>query len=224
MQKTIIHKSLTVFYRTEYGEGQTLPDIPLVLLHGFAEDGWIWDQQVEYLKKNHRLIIPDLPGSGRSSLLPAETSVEELADFINAILDAEKTEKCVLVGHSMGGYITLAFAEKYPLRLKAFGLFHSTAYSDSEEKKKARRKSIELIRNYGVPAFIRQSTPNLFSENFRRLHPEIIEGLINRYANFHPDMPGLAYIHILENAGHMGMLEESARTNLLLDEFLQQVR
>lgn len=283
MDKTIFHQSLTVYYRME-GIGQEglsvredpmsqgrLPGPPVLLLHGFAEDNSIWDGQVEYLKKNYRVIIPDLPGSGRSSLLRGETSMENLADFVAAILDGENIRQCVLIGHSMGGYIALAFAEKYPDRLKALGLFHSTAYADSEEKKIARRKGIEFIRKNGSSSFIRQSIPNLFAERSRKEQPGIIAGLIDRYINFNPDsliyyynamirrpdrteilkkftkpilfiigsqdnavpledslqqshMPGLSYIHILENTGHLGMLEDREGSNLILDEFLGQIR
>ena len=69
-----------------------------------------------------------------------------------------------LIGHSMGGYITLAFAEKYPEILNAFWLFHSSAYADDDSKKETRKKGIEFIKNNGVAAFVKTSAPNLFSE------------------------------------------------------------
>src|SRR5437667_131939 len=81
--------------------------------------------------------IPELPGSGRSDMID-DMSIEGMDEAIHAIIDLEKKEKCIIIGHSMGGYITLAFAEKYPGYLSAFGLFHSTAYPDSEEKIAAR--------------------------------------------------------------------------------------
>src|SRR5450631_3158515 len=82
MDKTVHHQSLPIFYRTEGPGGAVQASAPLLLLHGFAEDGRIWDGQVEYLKEDHRLLIPDLPGSGRSSPLPGPTSMEELADAV----------------------------------------------------------------------------------------------------------------------------------------------
>jgi len=277
MDKSILHQSLTVFYRDEGpddtpGHGNA-PGINaragdvLVLIHGFAEDGAIWDRQTEYLKKNHRLLVPDLPGSGRSSALPRETTMDELADFIKAVLDAEAVGQAILIGHSMGGYITLAFAEKYPGRLKAFGFFHSTAYADTEEKRSARRKGIEFIRNNGAALFIKQSIPNLFAEGSRAEHSATITKLTDRYANIDPGsliyyyramidrpdrtetlkrtalpvlfiiggqdptipvqssleqthMPQLALIHVLVASGHMGMLEEGAAGNAILEKFL----
>jgi pimeloyl-ACP methyl ester carboxylesterase len=250
--------------------------MPVVLIHGFAEDGFIWERQVQYLRRDHRLIIPDLPGSGNSpplnpvNPLNAETSMEELADAIKAILDAENIDQAVLVGHSMGGYISLAFAEKYEDRVAALGLFHSTAYPDSEEKKALRRKSVEFIRKNGSETFIRQSIPNLFAEGSKEKHPEWVEEVIERYCGFNPDsliyyynammqrpdrtatlqqfrrpvlfvigehdntlpltaslrqihMPEISSIHILDQTGHMGMLEEADRSNRILDEFLHFV-
>jgi pimeloyl-ACP methyl ester carboxylesterase len=275
MDKTLLHRSRTIFYRAQ---GASLPadastapaPLPLVLIHGFAEDGAIWNRQANHLKKNYFLVIPDLPGSGRSSPLPAATSMEGLADAIAAVLDAEKIEQCALVGHSMGGYIALAFVEKYPGRCKAFGLFHSTAYPDSEEKKNTRRKSIAFIRKHGAAEFIRQSTPNLFAESSRKQHPEWVSEITERYAGFDPDtlvhyyeamidrpdragvlkgsglptlfiigsqdntisletslqqshIPALSDIHILDQAGHMGMLESTERCNQILDEFLSVI-
>ncbi|HWK08283.1 MAG TPA: alpha/beta fold hydrolase [Puia sp.] len=256
---------MALSYRIE-GEGT---GSPVVLLHGFAEDGAIWNQQLAFLKKNHLLIIPDLPGSGQSSPLSGPITLEELAEFIKAILDAEKITQCILIGHSMGGYITLAFAEKYPDRLKALGLFHSIAFADSEEKKAGRQKSIEFIGKNGAPAYIRQSTPNLFSEYSRKAHPEWITSLTDRYAASIPadtliyyqqamisrpdrsqvlaqfpkpvlfiigqqdnvipldaslrqtHIPVLSYIHLLENSGHMGMIEDSAASQNILHDFLR---
>lgn len=240
---------------------------PLVLLHGFAEDSSIWDRQKEYLKDKYHLIIPDLPGSGNAPLT-SDTSMEGLAATVKARLDAENIEQCIMVGHSMGGYVTLAFAELYPDRLKAIGLFHSTSYPDTEEKKAARRKSIEFIQKNGAAPFIRQSTPNLFSEKSRNEHPQWVSDLIRRYSNFNPDaliryyeamilrpdrshvlnnfsrpvlfiigrqdgavplkaslqqchMPSIAYIHILEDAGHMGMIEAGDKAGHILDNFLK---
>ena len=91
-----------------------------------------------------------------------------------------------MVGHSMGGYITLAFAEKYPERLTSFALFHSSAYADNEEKKVARRKNIGFILNNGSAKFLAQAIPSLFHEKYKTEHPEGVVELIERYANFSP--------------------------------------
>lgn len=145
--------------------------VPLVLLHGFAEDSSLWDRQKEYLKDKFRLIIPDLPGSGNTPLAnDSATSMEGLAAAVKARLDAENIQQCILVGHSMGGYVTLAFAELYPYTLKAFGLFHSTSYADTEEKKRpSAEKALNSYRRMAQPPLsaspLRTSSPNTRGRN-----------------------------------------------------------
>ena len=169
-----------IFYRLE-GSGPVV-----VLIHGFAEDGMIWKNQASFLQNNFRVIIPDLPGSGNSEGYEEMLTMDDYSVIIKNILDKESIDKCIIVGHSMGGYIALAFAEKYPEDLTAFGLFHSTAFADIEEKKAARKKGIEFIKKHGAAAFIRQSTPNLFSTNTKEKKPAIIADLIQQYDNFRP--------------------------------------
>jgi pimeloyl-ACP methyl ester carboxylesterase len=177
VDKTVELNGGSLFYR-DSGSGE-----PVLLLHGFAEDGAVWEKVEEQLGAGLRLLIPDLPGSGRSSL-GTETTIESMAAAVKGLLDQEGIEKCTSIGHSMGGYIALAFAELYPERLRAFGLFHSTACADSEEKKAGRLKSIAFIREHGVQPFIRQSTPGLFAPETRGDRPGLVEGMIGRYRSF----------------------------------------
>ncbi|HWB92606.1 MAG TPA: alpha/beta fold hydrolase, partial [Puia sp.] len=107
-----------------------------------------------------------------------------LAATLQQLLDKEGIDRCVLIGHSMGGYISLAFAEHYPGRMLGLGFFHSTAFADSEEKKTARRKSIEFIRQHGAAPYIRQSTPNLFAAGTREERPALVEDMIRSYSGF----------------------------------------
>ena len=101
-------------------------------------------------------------------------SLEEHAAAILHILDKEEIGNCTLVGHSMGGYIALAFAELYPERLQALGLFHSTAMEDSEEKKAHRIRSIAFMEQYGVSPFLREVIPNLYGEAYRRTKEDAV--------------------------------------------------
>src|SRR5690606_2035738 len=137
-------KNKTIFYRKE-GEGN-----PVMLVHGFGEDGTIWKHQVEKLKNHFLLIIPDLPGSGKSELLDGDCTIEDYAEVIRTIADTEllsndQYQTFSLIGHSMGGYISLAFAKKYSHLLNSFGLFHSSAFADNGEKISAREKVIDFI-------------------------------------------------------------------------------
>jgi pimeloyl-ACP methyl ester carboxylesterase len=247
------------------GEGQTL-----VLVHGFGEDSRIWDQQVAELKKIARIIVPELPGTGSTPMDPA-VSMESMADGIAAILEKEKITKVILIGHSMGGYITLAFAEKYPEKLLAFGMVHSTAYADSDQKKIARQKSIEFIRQHGTAAYLDISTPNLFAEKNRSFMDKIIHSVATTNSYIRPEalisfleammkrmdktlilreslvpvlfiagkedqavpfadtmqqvhLPELSYIHILQQSGHMGMLEETDKCTDAITQFLNLAR
>lgn len=180
MDKMITFRNANLHYEI-HGSGK-----PVMLIHGFAEDTTVWEQQVPSLQNDFRLIIPDIPGSGKSIMNNYGALVEDHAECIKAILDAENINSATIIGHSMGGYIALAFAEKYPLRLNALGLFHSTAYPDNEEKKDLRRKSISFIRQNGSAPFIEQSVPNLFSEHTKKQKPHLITELVERYSQFDP--------------------------------------
>ncbi|MGB3005456.1 MAG: alpha/beta hydrolase [Chitinophagaceae bacterium] len=177
MNKELHYQGKKIFYRN-LGTGK-----PVFLIHGFGEDGEIWKAQAQFLKEKCQLIIPDLPGSGQSEMID-DMSIEGMAEVIFSIIQSENIQSCTLIGHSMGGYITLAFAEKYPHLLKAIGLFHSTAFPDNEEKKALRQKSIDFIKGHGPFGFLKTTIPNLFCENSREQMPATIKELINRAANF----------------------------------------
>src|SRR5690606_13602727 len=125
----------------------------VMLVHGFGEDSDVWRHQAAVLQENYTLIVPDLPGSGLSAFNPALKTMDDYAACLKAILDKEGIEKSALIGHSMGGYVTLAFAERYNSLLNGIGLVHSTAYPDSQEKIAVRRKSIAFMEKNGVEPF-----------------------------------------------------------------------
>lgn len=169
--------------------------MPVVLLHGFGEDSHIWDLQLAFLEGHCELIVPDIPGSGLSPVLqevsrdphdaPDEKiTIDDYCDCIYALLEHENISRCIMLGHSMGGYITLAFAEKHPARLIKFGLIHSTAFADSEEKKLNRMRGIELMQLYGGQQFLKTTIPNLFSAGFKKKSPQSVEALITAASSF----------------------------------------
>jgi pimeloyl-ACP methyl ester carboxylesterase len=147
---------------------------PVVLLHGFGEDSFVWQQLADDLHSTYKVIVPLLPGSSPSEAVE-DMSMEGLARAVNAILEEEGIGQCVLIGHSMGGYITLAFAELFPRKLKGFGLFHSSAYADSAEKVETRRKGIKFIEQHGALEFLKTSVPNLYSPTTKERCPSLIE-------------------------------------------------
>lgn len=183
--------------------------IPVMLVPGFGEDASIWDAQTKVLENDCTLLIPDLRGTGKASSSSLPASIEAMAADLLSILDAEKIQACILLGHSMGGYITLAFAEMYPERLLAFGLIHSTTYADTEEKKEMRRKAIAFINTHESAAFLKTSTPNLFSESFQREHASIIANLIEKSSTLQPSVFIAHYQAIMARPDRTHVLAES---------------
>jgi pimeloyl-ACP methyl ester carboxylesterase len=179
-QKSIHYQNANISYRIA-GKGKTV-----MLLHGFGEDGTVWGEQIEALKDYYRLIIPDIPGSGNSGFLP-HANIETYAQILKVIIDIELPESeqdFSLIGHSMGGYITLAFAEKFPALLNSFGLFHSSAFADNAEKKEVRTKAIAFIKEKGAYTFLKTSIPGLFNEQFAEDNQEYIDDLVEKSKAF----------------------------------------
>lgn len=200
LQKTLETKNSSIVYKM-LGSGN-----PVVLLHGFGEDGRIWDSVLESLSSNHTLIVPDLPGSGRSVMKKQSWSIDDFADCIEAILDQEGIQAVSMIGHSMGGYVALAFAERHPTSLKGLGLFHSSAFADSEEKKVTRRKGIQFIEDHGDIKFLEQATPSLFSEVTKSENPQAVKEFIAKFTNFQSG----ALVHYYE-----AMMQRPDRTPIL---------
>lgn len=151
----------------------------IVLLHGFTESLEIWDDFSAELSVDFKVICIDLPGHGKSACISKAHSMELMADAVKAVLDEESVEECVMIGHSMGGYVALAFAEKYPDSLKGLGLFHSSAFPDTAEGKAGRAKAIEAIeKNHS--GFIMNFIPDLFAPANRELLKKEINELVGK--------------------------------------------
>jgi pimeloyl-ACP methyl ester carboxylesterase len=147
----------TIYY-LDQGEGH-----PIVLLHGFCGSSHYWDEVIPPLSESYRVIAPDLPGHGHSEVIEKEASIDDIADMIKFLLDELNLQQVTMFGHSLGGYVTLSFAEKYSDRLKGFSLVHSTAFPDSEEAKKGRVNSVEKVKSEGIRPLIDGLVPKLFS-------------------------------------------------------------
>lgn len=182
---------------------------PIILIHGFGEDSRIWKHQIAYLENDFRLFVPDLPGTGQSAIGTGELSMESMAEALKQMLDEEKIDQCIMLGHSMGGYVTLAFAELYPERLAAFGLIHSTAYADNEEKKAARGKSILFIQEHSAAEFIKTTIPNLFSQRFNTEHKEQVDELITQGNQFTAEALIAYYRAMINRPNRSHILQQS---------------
>lgn len=161
----------SIFY-SEAGKG-----VPVVFLHGYCETSMIWKEFRNYLSRRNRVITIDLPGFGRSPRLNYAFSLQDIAAEIKQVLDEKKVTSFILVGHSLGGYVALAFAKQFPFALKGLGLFHSSIYEDTPDKKENRTKLIEFIKANGVKPFIKTFMPSLFYEKNRKNFDELIDEL-----------------------------------------------
>jgi pimeloyl-ACP methyl ester carboxylesterase len=184
-------------------EGAT-DGLPLVLLHGFCEDHSIWDPSLPHLHAI-RLLRLDIPGFGHSDL-PEAPSMHVYADAVRAVLDDLSIEQCVLVGHSMGGYIALEFAEKHPHRLAGLGLFHSHPFEDSAEGKKARLRGIEMLQSGKRDLYVAQLFPGLFAKAFAAAHPVLIQALIEKGKLHSPEGIGAALEGMMARKNHLETL------------------
>lgn len=262
------------FDNRQMGYQKTGTGPAVVLLHGFGEDHHIFNSTVAALEKKYTVVTPDLPGTGMSSIqsniFPPNFSIEYLADSIAALIDHEKIENYTILGHSMGGYTTMAFAKKYPAHLKAFGLLHSTALPDTPLKIENRLRGISFIEKMGAASFLETTATNLFGSHTKETNPHIVADFIKALPHFSNEsliayyqammarpnltavlattnipvlfvmgdqdiavaledtlpqtkMPNTAYLYVLENCGHMGMLEHPTRFNNAVLDFLDKV-
>ena len=170
MTKTIKYKNKQINY-SDSGQGNVL-----VLLHGFLESLEMWKIFSAELTKYFRVISIDLPGFGKSDCIEDVNLMELMAEVVKFVLDSLQIKKCVMAGHSMGGYITLAFADKFPEMLKGICLFHSQALPDTPEVKLNRERSIEIIKSQREN-FINRFIPDLFAPSNLKLFKHEIEEL-----------------------------------------------
>lgn len=153
---------------TKEGQGNTI-----VLLHGFMESLQIWKDFSHELSANFNVICIDLPGHGESECISDVHSMDLLADVVKQIVDSLRISSFVLIGHSMGGYVSLQFAYQYPAMLKGLCLFHSHALADTEEAKFNRDRTCEIVKK-NRKSFISQFIPDLFAEeNVKKFAEEI---------------------------------------------------
>ena len=167
MNKTVIFKKGKIAF-SDTGKGRVV-----VLLHGFLGTKEIWDLTIRNLSKSYRVIAIDLPGHGESDCFGYVHTMDLLAKSVKAVMDSLRLKKYVIIGHSMGGYAGLAFAELFPDNLKGLCLYHSTAYADSDEKKRDRSRSIKVVKaNHKI--FTTEVIRNLFAtKNIKYLKEEI---------------------------------------------------
>ena len=164
---TLYYKNINISY-TDAGKGTAV-----VLLHGFLENQIMWDNLKPELLKKYRVITLDHLGHGDTGCLGYIHTMEDMADMVHAVLHELRIRKAVFIGHSMGGYVAMAFAELYPDMVKGIVLQNSTSRADSDEKKINRDRAIKAVKR-DYTGFVRLAISNLFSEeNRERCKPDI---------------------------------------------------
>jgi pimeloyl-ACP methyl ester carboxylesterase len=187
VKKHIVIKGKKINY-SDTGTG-----VPVVLVHGYLETSKIWESYSKKLSEQYRVITIDLPGHGDSELPENGDSLEFIASVIKDIIDSLKSGKVILAGHSLGGYITLAFLDLYPEKLNGYCLFHSQPLSDTPESKEKRDKEIKLVSEGKRDSFI--------SDNIRRLFAtfnlEKMQDSVQRSINIASDVSSEGIIAVL---------------------------
>lgn len=143
----------------KHGKGK-----PVVFIHGFLENKNMWSGLISELHEDHQIITVDLAGHGKSKVFKEMHSMEFQAKKVMEVLDAEKIEKATIIGHSMGGYITMAIADLFTERVHAFCLFYSTSLADTEEKKEQRLRTVDTVEKNRLH-FIQKTIPNYFRKD-----------------------------------------------------------
>ncbi len=201
MKQTINFKSEKIHF-SDQGSGRAV-----VLLHGFLESLEMWDHFTKELSKDFRVITIDLPGHGKSNVFNGDLTMSVMAKWVKAVLDHLDLKKCVMAGHSMGGYVSLEFAYQFPDMIDGFSLFHSHASADTEEAKENRRRTINIVK-LDKAGFIKEFIPDLFAEENDEKFADEIAALQKSAAKTPPQ----AIIAALE-----AMRDRSGKIELLLN-------
>lgn len=175
----ILVKNTRIEFET-FGKGNAV-----VLLHGFLESSFMWKDIVPYLSKKYKVITIDLLGHGASENHGYIHSMEDQAKIVKSVLNYLNLRKYIIIGHSMGGYVALAFAKLFPKNVKGICLLNSTALPDSKEKKVNRNRAIKAVKeNYKT--FIKVAVPMLFSEKNRTIFKKDIQNCIKDALRMNP--------------------------------------
>lgn len=251
-----------VYYQS-IGEGPVL-----YLMHGFCSDSRIWKQLTPLLKDDYTLIMPDLPGYGKSKLPNEKLSIEIIADAIEGIIEKEKHKDISILGHSMGGYVLCELLSRKNKNIRRGIMLHSHPYADNKEKIAHRQKGNAFIRKHGYPVFVKELYKNLYApvnlENTpepdlkfkdiisdltdetivqsneamiaRQDHSKTLEDsgipiqfiigendqLIDLNTSLSQSyLPAVSDVQIMENTGHLGMVEHPEKLAKLIKDFLK---
>lgn len=195
-----LHYKNTPIHFETFGNGPAI-----ILLHGFLESSSMWDPLLTQLSKHNFIITLDFPGHGKSGVISEIHSMELMAEVVDHLLKHLEIPSAIFVGHSMGGYVTMAYAELFPEKIDKLILLNSTPTADSEERKENRNHALRVI-DQNPSAFISMAISNLFAENSREKFSAEINSL-KKDANSFP-LEGI-------KAAIKGMRDREDRTKVL---------
>lgn len=201
------YKNAAIFY-TDSGKGPAV-----VLIHGFLENTTMWNLIIPELSKRNRVIAIDLLGHGKSDCIGYTHSMELFAETLEAVLKKVRIRKCILVGHSLGGYVALAFAEKHPKRVKGLCLMNSTSNEDTADRKLLRTRANKMVHK-NFSNLVRMSFTNLFSEESRIVFKDQMKNALSEAMQ----TPIQGYI-----AGQEGMKLRPNRNHVLAENSFKKV-
>lgn len=186
---------------TDTGKGT-----PIVLIHGYLESSEIWTGFGERLSTTCRILAIDLPGHGRSEVYSETHSMEMMADIVREILENLKIEKVVVIGHSLGGYVTLAFLDLYPHMLSGYCLFHSHPLPDTPEATEKRLREISIV--------LAGKKDLMYPDNVEKMYAAMnldkLQGAVRRSKKIAADIPGNGIIALLN-----GMMKRPSRVGIM---------
>lgn len=264
MNRTIEFEGIEVSYSIR-GAGR-----PIVLLHGYMEAGEIWDPLAEKLAEEFRIIAPDLPGHGDSGVSGEVHTMEFLAGAVSEVIRDAGEKRVLLVGHSLGGYVALAFVEMFPELLAGYVLFHSHPHADTPEAIARRNREIVVVRAGRKNIMYPGNVSMMFAgDNLKTMKAQLerskkiasrnpgegiiamLNGMIARPSRqfilengivpllwilgrhdlyFSPEraqrdigLPHNAEVVILEKSGHLGFIEETGKSAVLVKTFAERI-
>lgn len=177
----------------------------IVLLHGLMENLHIWDALTKQLSEYFKVVQIDLPGHGETPVVGDVHTMDFMAQCVNAVLEAYQIEECVMAGHSMGGYVTAAFAKMYPQKIKGICFFHSNVLEDTEAAKCQRERVASLIMNDKLN-FIATFIPDLFTAENQEKFKNEIENLVSTAQQMDPKGIAAAQLGMKERAGSLDLM------------------
>ncbi len=205
MYNTIDYRNTTIRFKDE-GKGTVI-----VLLHGYLESLEIWSEFSAKLAEFCRVISIDLPGHGKSGVIGKVHTMELLAQTVKSVMDHLHTHNYFLVGHSLGGYVTLAFLELFPECLSGLSLFHSHPFADSDEAMQNRNREIKLVENGKKDLIYKVNIPKAFAtDNLKKFREQV-----DNAKEIARDISGEGIVAVLN-----GMINRPDRSDILANTSL----